>query len=396
MSLFYRNIPILATSQTMMMISNSLIITTSALVGFALAEDKSLATLPLALQFIATMLTSIPAAFLMKRMGRKFGFMFAIIFALSATILATIAIIYNIFWLFIIATICFGIFNGFGNYYRFAAADSVEHDLKSKAISFVLAGGLIAAFIGPNLANISHNWIDNAPFAGSYASLALVYIIAFSVLSFLKLPAQQSEKGHTTEASRPVRVIIKQPGFIVALICGMFGYGVMTLVMTATPLAMSHQAYPFSDTSFVIQWHIVGMFAPSFFTGSLIKKFGLFPILLTGTLSGFLCVTINLLGTTLNHFWIALMLLGISWNFLYIGATTLLTETYRLAERAKTQAINEFSVFTTVALASLSAGSLQHLYGWKVVNMGVLPLLTIILTSILWLKFFSAGKRSYL
>jgi len=377
-----------------MMTSNSLAITTAALVGFSLATDKSLATLPLAAQFIATMLASIPASFLLKKMGRKYGFMFAVIFGLGGATLATIAIINNQFWLFVMSTALIGIFNGFGNYFRFVAADSVEHNQKSKAISFVMAGGLLAAFLGPNLANISQDWIEHAPFAGSYASLLAVYIIAFIVISFLKLPDTRVDIQNTFESPRSLMTITRQPKFIIALICGMLGYGVMSLVMTATPLAMNHNAHPFSDTSFVIQWHIVCMFAPSFFTGYLIKRFGLFSILFTGTLFGFACVTINLVGTSINHFWIALMLLGLSWNFLFIGATTLLTETYKPSERAKTQAFNEFLVFTTVALASLSAGGLQHLYGWKMVNIGVTPLLTIILVSVIWLKFITASDKS--
>lgn len=370
------------------MISNSLIITTSALIGFSLATDKSLATLPLAIQFITTMLSTIPASYIMNKMGRKYGFIFAVVFGLGGALLAAIAIIDNAFWLFVIATASIGVFNAFGNYFRFAAADSVVHDLKSKAISFVMAGGLLAAFIGPNLANISRNWIEDAQFAGSYASLIVVYAITFITLSYLKLPTHHNE--HAESAANPARSIYeiaRQPKFIVALICGMFGYAVMSLVMTATPLAMAHHSHHFSDTSFVIQWHIVAMFAPSFFTGFLIKRIGLYNILLIGVLFGFACVTINLFGSTLSHFWTGLFMLGLSWNFLFIGATTLLTETYTQSERTKTQAINEFAVFTTVALASLSAGPLQHLYGWETVNVGVIPLLSLILLSILWLKF---------
>jgi len=388
MNSFYRNIPLLATSQAMMMISNSLILTTSALVGLSLATDKSLATLPLAVQFIAIMLTSIPASYLMSRIGRKRGFIVAVGFGVTGSFLAMTAIINNDFWLFVIAAIFIGMFNGFGIYYRFAAADAVAPEMKSKAISFVMAGGLIAAFIGPSLANFSRNWIENAQFAGSYASLLVVYGISLGVLMFLKLPAPyKKDSNRHVEPARPLRVIIKQPKFIVALICGMFGYGVMSLVMTATPLAMKHHSMPFSDTSFVIQWHVVAMFAPSFFTGQLIQRFGLNNILFAGAISGFACVIINLLGTSITHFWVALVLLGVSWNFLFIGATTLLTETYTPNERAKVQAVNEFVVFTTVALASLSAGTLQHLYGWRIVNIGVLPLLTLILLSIIWLRY---------
>jgi MFS family permease len=207
------------------------------------------------------------------------------------------------------------------------------------------------------------------------------------VLAFLKLPPRpiinDSPYGST---GRPLKVIAMQPMFIVALICGMLGYGVMALAMTATPLAMHHFAYPFSKTSFVVQWHILGMFAPAFFTGHLIKRYGVLNIMFIGGLLGVACMAVNLTGNSVTHFWIALLFLGISWNFLFIGATTLLTETYRPEERAKAQALNDFVVFTTVALSSLSAGALQNSYGWQVVNLGLLPLLVVILAAILWGK----------
>ena len=385
MNSFKRNVPLLAISQALMMSSMSLIITTVALVGSNLATDKSLATLPLAVLFIAVMLTSIPAAMLMKRIGRKAGFIFATLFGISGGSLATFAIINNHFWLFVLATMMVGIFNGFGNYFRFTAADAVEKDKKSKAISYVLLGGVAAAIIGPNLANQTHEFINAADFAGSYASIIVLYLFIAIALSFLKLPnTAEAIKKEALEV-RPLKVIASQPKFIVGLICGMLGYGVMSFVMTATPLAMHHQ-HSFSDTAFVIQWHTLGMFAPSFFTGNLIRRFGVYNILLTGVLFGLGCVTINLNGTSVNHYWAALAMLGISWNFLFIGATTLITETYHAAERSKTQALNDFLIFSTVAISSLSAGALQHQFGWQMVNKGVIPLLVVILISVIWAK----------
>jgi len=249
-----------------------------------------------------------------------------------------------------------------------------------------MAGGVLAAFIGPNMANLSRNWFTTFEFAGSYAAVVGFYVLALFVLMFLHLPHRNNDPAERIYQPRPLSVIVRQPRFIVALICGMFGYGVMSLVMTATPLAMHHHAHSFANTSFVIEWHVLGMFAPSFFTGHLIKRFGVIPIMLMGTLFGLCCVVINLLGSTMLHFWTALVLLGLSWNFLFVGATSLLTSTYHQYERAKTQALNDFSVFTTVALASLSAGSLQHLFGWHGVNLGVLPMLIIMFLSLLWLR----------
>lgn len=393
MTSFMRNVPLLALSQAMMISAMSLILATAALVGIALADDKALATLPVALLAISAMFTTIPAAMLMEKIGRKHGFMLSTLFGVSGSLLSFYAILESDFWLFAAGCFLMGIFNGFGSYYRFSAADAVDHDHKSRAISYVMAGGVIAAFIGTNLANITHTMIDTAPFAGSYAALVVFYILSLLALSFLKLPPHLASDGagHLPE-ERPFRVIAAQPKFRVALICGMFGYGVMSLIMTATPLAMAHHTHPFDQIAFVIQWHLVGMFAPAFFTGSLIRRFGVLSVMFTGALLGIVCVITNLLGTTSTHFWLALLLLGVSWNFLFIGATTLLTETYNMAERGKVQAINDFSVFTTVAAASLVAGYLHHQFGWQAVNVGVLPLLLLMLISIIWVAV--KGERS--
>ena len=394
MNMFRRNVPLLAVSQALMMSSTSLLLTTTALVGLEMAPDKSWATLPLAVMFIAVMLTSIPAAMLMARIGRKAAFMLATFFGMSGGGLATFAIFSQNFWFFVASGVLIGIFNGFGNYFRFAAADIVEHDLKSKAISAVLLGGVIAAVIGPNLANLTRASIPNALFAGSYISIIGLYVLIFIVLGFLKLPEDHhAENKQQTSNARSLWVIARQPKFIVALLCAMLGYGIMSFVMTATPLAMHVNSHNFSDTSFVISWHVLGMYAPSFVTGHLILRFGILKIMFIGAIFGLACVATNLLGNTVTHYWIALTLLGISWNFLFIGGTTLLTETYRPEERSKTQALNDFVVFTTVTIASLTAGVLQHNYGWKTVNISVVPLIVIIIVSIIWLATKYAGEK---
>ena len=371
-----------------MMSSNSLIVATSALVGLEIAPDKSLATLPQALAMVAVMLTTVPAALLMQRIGRKRGFMIATLFGATGSVLATVAIIKVEFWLFALAVALVGVFNGFGNYYRFTAADVSDGEHKSRAVGYVMAGGIVAAFVGPNLAQITRGLVPDAPFAGSYASQLGFYVLSFVIISFLALP-RKSENPHARSETpaRPLKAIARQPKFIVAVICGMLGYAIMSLVMTATPLAMQNHAHLFEDTSFVIQWHLVGMFAPSFVTGHLIKRFGIFQVMLAGVLAGFACVVINLSGTSVAHFWAALVLLGICWSFLFVGASTLLTETYREEERAKTQSANDFAVFSAVAAASLSAGAIQNSFGWQAINIGVLPLLAMILISLLW------GKR---
>ena len=379
-----KNIFLLVACQSLMVTNNALLLTASALVGMILAENVSLATLPLALQFLATMLASIPASLIMQRFGRRFGFMLGSIIGLSGAIIATNAIFQIDFWSFCLGTMLIGLFNGFGNYYRFAAVEVVNENLKSRAISYVMAGGIVAAIFGPNIASWTHDSITGAEFAGSYIVICSLYILSFIILSFVQIPRIRAQKQSAKEA-RPLAVVLRQPAFIVALISGMFAYAVMSLVMTATPLSMSHH-HNLSDTAFVIQWHVLGMFAPSFFTGKLISRYGIINIMLTGVALLMLAVAVNLLGVSLWHYWFALFALGIGWNFLFIGATDLLTYTYNESEKAKAQALNDFSVFGTVALAALSAGYLQHNFGWQIVNLGVIPLIVSILIVLLWIK----------
>ena len=387
MNILHPNVPILTVAQALMMSSNSLIVATAALVGYNLAEDKSLATLPLAVQFIAVMCTSIPAAMLMEKIGRKPAFLVACLFGIGGGALTSFGIMQSEFWIFVAGTTLIGIFNGFGNYYRFTAADSVAVPYKGKAVSYMMLGGVVAAVAGPTLARNSREWMDSAEFAGSYMMLMLLYGASFIVLSFLKIEQKSSDSNDTEEPSRPLSEIIRQPDYMVALICGMFGYAIMSFVMTATPLAMDQASFLFDDTSIVIQWHVMAMFAPSFFTGTLIVRFGVLRILFSGAVFGVLCVTINLMGTQLVHFLSALICLGLSWNFLYVGATTLLSETYRKSERNKAQAMNDFIIFTTVSIGALSSGALQNAYGWQAVNRGVIPFLMIIFMAVIWLHW---------
>ena len=368
-----------------MMSSTSLMITVSALIGLSLAEDKSLATLPLSLQFLGLMLTSLPASMIMGKLGRKQGFIIGSLFGLGGAILALWSILNHHFWGFAVATFLVGIFNGFGTYYRFAAVDVADEANKPKAISYVMAGGVIAALIGPNLANLGRGLFTHEEFAGAFVFVIFFYFLVLLIMTFIHLPNQLST-DYKDQEPRSLKLIASQPGFIVAVICGMLGYAVMSYLMTATPLAMKHHAHPFNDTAFVIQWHVLAMFAPSFVTGNLIQRFGLWNILMTGACLAVVCVLINLTGTTVWHFWFALVALGISWNFLFIGATALLTQTYQDSEKSKVQGINDFMVFTMVTIASLSAGMFQHNYGWKAVNMGALPLIMIIILSLIWLR----------
>ena len=256
-----KNVLLLSLCQALMNSGNALLGTTSALVGQHLATNKSLATLPLALQFLTTMFTSIPASMLMKHIGRKAGFIVGTLLGLTGAGLAAWAIIHASFIYFCVGAALFGGFNGFGTYYRFAAADIAPDDYRSRAISYVMAGGVIAAFVGPNLASWTSGWLQSAEFAGSYVALVGIYAASLFVLLFLDIPRPLQHESH--DRGRPLRVIAAQDTFIVAVLGSMLGYGMMVLVMTATPLAM--HAYAFHDTAFVIQWHVLGMFAPSLY-----------------------------------------------------------------------------------------------------------------------------------
>ena len=388
-----RNILLLALSQAMLITGSSLLLASCALVGMTLTSTRALATLPLALLFLAQMATTIPASLYMQRLGRRPGFMTSSVFGMAGAAAATAGVIRGDFSIFCLGTLLIGVFNGFGQYYRFAAAETAPQEYRSRAISYVLAGGLIAAFAGPNLAKWSRQLLP-AEFAGSYAILTGIYLLAFGIAFCLRMP----ESGAVTRETggRPLGQIARQPAYFVAVASAMVGYGVMNFIMIATPLAMHHHAHPFADTAFVIQWHVFGMFVPSFFTGQLIRKFGTANIMLTGVLLLGLCVGINFTGTTVVHFWSALIFLGLGWNFLFVGATTQLTDTYRPNEKARAQALNDFIVFGTVAVTSLSSGAVQNILGWQTINLAVIPFLILTAIANMWLrgKNRHAGARA--
>jgi len=377
----------------MLITGSSLLLASCALVGMTLTSTGALATLPLALLFLAQMATTIPASLYMQRLGRRPGFMTSSVFGMAGAAAATAGVIRADFSIFCLGTLLIGVFNGFGQYYRFAAAETAPQEYRSRAISYVLAGGLIAAFAGPNLAKWSRQLLP-AEFGGSYAILTGIYLLAFGIAFCLRMP----ESGAVTQETggRPLGQIACQPAYFVAVASAMVGYGVMNFIMIATPLAMHHHAHPFADTAFVIQWHVFGMFVPSFFTGQLIRKFGTANIMLTGVLLLGLCVGINFTGTTVVHFWSALIFLGLGWNFLFVGATTQLTETYRPNEKARAQALNDFIVFGTVAVTSLSSGAVQNILGWQTINLAVIPFLILTAIANMWLRGKSrhAGARA--
>lgn len=377
------NVFLLAVGQAVMMSGTVLLFATAALLGSGLASDKALATLPLALQMAASVATTIPAALLMARIGRRNGFLLASSVAVTGAVLATYAIVSRSFELFCLAAALIGVFTGFGNYFRFAAVDAAPLEFRARAVSYVLAGGVAAAVIGPNLARWGSHLLPGVAFAGGYVALAMLYLLCFFLMFLLDIPRVATAVG---DGGRPLLLIVRQPAVLVAMIAGALGYGMMALIMTAAPLAMHGYAHHYDDTAFVIEWHVLGMFVPSFVTGRLIHRFGVGSVMLVGALLMAGCVAVNLLGTSVHHFWLALLCLGIGWNFLFIGATSLLTVGYWRSEQAKVQALNDFVVFGVSTLAVLSAGALQYRFGWQAVNLGVIPCIAIVLAALGWLR----------
>ncbi|MBT3627034.1 MAG: MFS transporter [Rhodospirillaceae bacterium] len=374
-----RNVLLLALCQAFFMTSTSAIVTSAALIGYQLSADKALATLPLAMQFIAVMAVTVPASFLMKRIGRRDGFTIGLFIGLVGAGLAIVAIREADFILFCVACFFVGAFNGFGQYYRFAAADTAEDAFKSRAISLVMAGGVIAS-VGPLLANYSKDLLPGDVFAGVYLMIAILYIASLVTLRFVNIPRPSEEERQS--GGRPMHRILRQPIFIVAALGGMVGYMLMSLLMASTPLAMHSAGHGFFDTAQVIQWHVFAMFAPAFFTGHLIRRFGTPAIMSAGAVLIVVCVAINLGGLNLTHFWIGGMALGVGWCFLFVGATTLVTECYSPAEKAKTQAANDFLVFASVACAALLSGVLHEMVGWQAMNYIALPFAAVVLIAL--------------
>ncbi len=380
-----RTISLLAVCQVLMMTSQTMVVTTSALVGFALAPVHSLATLPYALQFIAVMTVTYFASLLMGRIGRKRGFLLASAVGCVGASVATGAIVAGSFVFFCLGSFLFGIFFAFSQYYRFAAAEAATDEYRSRAISYVLAGGVVAGFAGPWIAASTRLVVAGAEFAGSYAAMLGLYLVSALILGFIRFPdtASTADDG---APPRPLAVVARQPSYVVALLASVVAYGSMNLVMAATPLAMQARAFSTEQISFVISCHVLGMFAPAFITGHLIRWFGVLNVMLWGAVLLAACVVVNLLGETTGNFWISLTLLGVGWNFLFTGGTTLLTTTYRPSERARAQGLNDFVVYTIISITAVGSGGFHAWFGWEAINVGVTPFLVLAAALVVWLR----------
>jgi MFS family permease len=376
-----RNVGLLAACQAMLFTNNSTLIAINGLAGLALAPYRGLATLPVTCWILGGAMATMPASLHMKRVGRQRGLTSGIAWGIAGALVCASAMWVQSFWLLCLGTLVWGVYNAYGQYYRFAAADAASGDFKATAISLVLAGGLVGGILGPGTSRYT---VDLLPqkFMGAYLVLIGFALVSFTLLRFIRIPnpsaAEQAAKG------RPLAEIAAQPRFIIAVMSGALGYGVMNFLMTSTPIAMGVCGHPYSDAAFVISSHVVAMFAPSFFTGALIKRFGVLTVMFTGALLNLASIGVALSGVSVAHFWVALVSLGLGWNFLYIGGTTLLTETYRPEERAKAQGANDQSIFIMMAISSFTSGLTVTSSGWERVNFFALPLVALIAAAIAW------------
>lgn len=387
-----RNTMVLAICQALYIAAISIDLTLTGLVGYSLAPDKGLATLPFSLIIVGAAATTIFASFLMARIGRLWGFVLGALVGAAGGIVSVWAIFQGSFWGFCLGTACVGIFQAFAGYYRLAAADGVAAPDKGRAISTVMTGGVIAAVAGPILASWSKDLFTPVLFAGSYMVVTVAGIgsAALLVAFYRETRAAPALMAEDQGPARPLGRILRQPIYLAALANNVIGYATMMFIMTATPIAALACNHSIEDGADIIQWHLVGMYAPAFFSGRLIQRFGAGTVVLAGAVLSGACALIALASTDLANFYVALLCLGVGWNFMFVGGTSLLARAYRPSERAKAQAFSEFTTFGATALASLSAGQTLDRYGWAMVNLAVLPLLALAMLVTLW---WLAGAR---
>ena len=381
------NVGLLAACQAMLFTNNATLIAINGLAGLALAPQLSLATLPVTCWVIGAAITTMPASLYMKKVGRRSGLIRGASVGILGALLCATAIWQANFWLLCFGTLVWGACNAFGQYYRFVAAEVAAPDFRATAVSLVLAGGLVGGILGPTMSRFTIDLIG-PKFAGAYLALIACALVTMAILSRIRIPDPTA--AEQVASGRPLSVIAAQPKYIVAVLSAAVSYGVMNFLMTSTPIAMGVCGYPYGDAAFVISSHVVAMFLPSFFTGGLIRRLGAIPVMLAGAALNVVCIVVALAGVAVANFWWSLVLLGVGWNFLYIGATTLLTETYRPEERAKAQGANEMAIFAMMAISSLSSGMIVTNAGWEKVNYAATPLIAVVILALVFLYFRKA------
>lgn len=353
------------------MTGNILLISVIGLIGKEIAPSQSMITMPVALQFLGLMAATIPASLIMGKLGRKRGFSIGNIVGISGAALATFSLYTQNFSLFCVATFLLGVGIGFGTLYRFAAIEVCNESVRNRAISISMVGGVLAAILGPNLAIASQSWSENGLYVGAFAALIVLNILALGILQTIQFPKPNLSVGNIK--SDPLKHIINRPNFLIAVFAAVIAYAVMNILMVATPLAMIGCGFNFTKAAGVIEWHVLGMFVPAFFTGRLIEKFGERTMILTGSALFVACIATNIHGQSIWHFRAALVLLGVGWNFMFISATGLFSQSYEAHNKPKAQAFNEFMVFGCVTFTALLSGWLESTVGWQTLNIYVLP-----------------------
>ena len=381
MTTSYRDIFLLACCQALLLTNAAGLISMNALVGYSLVDVKTIATLGATTYVLGSALATMPMSLWMGRVGRRRGFMAGALINVGGCAIAVAALSLKSFALYCVATAVIGIYNAIGLQYRFAAAEVAAPADKARAISLVLAGGIVGGFLGPAITRWGRD-LFAAPFLGSFLMLAGVALVALAVQSQVHVP-KPAATGHA-DGGRPLSEIVRQPVFVVAALSAVVGYGLMNLLMTATPLAMDFCGLPYAQAAFVISWHVVGMYAPGFFTGSLIDRFGVLNVILAGAAVMAAGALVALTGNALAHFLAALVLIGVGWNFMYTGGTALLTESYTPVEKARTQGANDFIMFSTMAVSSFSSGAMVSTTGWEAMNWTALPVLVAVSGTVVW------------
>jgi MFS family permease len=391
-----RNALILSAAQAVTGSAAPISIALGGLVGvYLLAADKSLATAPVTGYNIGVAVAALPAALVMARIGRRLGFMGGALVGMCGGLISFYAIVTASFWLFAMGMMFSGMGSSFTQQYRFAAADEGTEEFKPKAISWVLAGGVFAAVIGPQAAIWFGGAWEGVEFAGAFLASAFLMLSGVFVLSFLRFQKPMSAADRKAAGTgRPLGQIMRQPRFMVAVFCAVGSYALMSFVMTGAPLAMALCGFTPNQSTFGISLHVIAMFGPSFFTGNLIARFGKERIVAIGMALLAACAAVGLAGIELSNFYIALILLGVGWNFGFIGATAMLTDCYRPEEKAKAQGANDVILFSMVAFASLMSGQTLNALGWDWVNLIVFPVTSLCLLSLAWLTLARPGKAT--
>jgi predicted MFS family arabinose efflux permease len=380
-----RNVLLLALCQATFISTAALTATIGTLAGHALAANKAFATLPATAITVGTALGTIPASLIMRRVGRRPGFIIGSAFTMAGGLVGAWAIVTESFRLLIAGGFLMGVASAFAQLYRFAAAEAVAPERRGRAISLVLAGGLLAGFVGPQLARYTADLLATR-FVASFLCMPLLAVLSMTLMLGLRLP--EAAESQAAGVARTVGAIVRQPLFLVAVVSELAAYGVMNLLMTGTPLAMvTHHGHGLRDAAFVIQWHLVGMFLPGFFTGSLIQRIGERWTIAIGIAANAGSLAAGFAGTTVGHFWLSLLLVGVGWNLMFVGGSTLVTRTYSPGERTKAQAANDFLIWATVAVTSLSSGQLLHRHGWAAVLVTAAPLLGLAAAALVALSF---------